>query len=46
MLIAERGRGSGGLVLVDRHGAFAFARTTQTMSWAVMTADSEPSFGF
>jgi beta-aspartyl-peptidase (threonine type) len=36
-LLAGAGRGHGGLVLVDRHGAFAFARTTQTMSWAAMT---------
>ncbi len=45
-LLVERGRGSGGLVLVDKHGAFGFARTTETMSWASMTsADSEPRRG-
>jgi len=46
-LLVERGHGSGGLVLVDKAGAFGFARTTATMSWAVMTsADGEPRRGF
>jgi beta-aspartyl-peptidase (threonine type) len=46
-LLEERGRGSGGLVLVDSRGAFGFARTTETMSWATMTAaDSSPRCGY
>ncbi len=45
-LLEERGRGAGGLVLVDKHGAFGFARTTPSMSWATMTpADTTPRSG-
>jgi beta-aspartyl-peptidase (threonine type) len=45
-LLEERGHGAGGLVLVDRHGAFGFARTTPTMSWATMTStDVSPRCG-
>jgi beta-aspartyl-peptidase (threonine type) len=37
-LLEDRGRGSGGLVLVDARGRWAFARTTATMSWAAMSS--------
>ena len=33
-LLEERGRGPGGLVLVDSRGRWGYARTTVTMSWA------------
>ena len=45
-LLAGRGRGSGGIILVDARGRFGFARTTATMSWAAMTnALAEPLRG-
>ncbi len=47
LLMEERGRGRGGLVLVDARGRFGFARTTPTMSWAAVTSkDAEPRSGF
>lgn len=46
-LLERRGRGTGGIVLVDRKGRWGFARTTSTMSWAAMTsAMAEPQRGF
>jgi beta-aspartyl-peptidase (threonine type) len=46
-LLEGRGRGSGGLVLVDARGRWGFARSTPTMSWAVMTSGlGEPRSGF
>ncbi|HEY1958075.1 MAG TPA: isoaspartyl peptidase/L-asparaginase [Polyangiaceae bacterium] len=37
-LLAGRGRGSGGIILVDARGRWGLARTTATMSWAAMTS--------
>ncbi len=46
-LLAGRGRGSGGIILVDSRGRWGFARTTATMSWAAMTsALADPSRGY
>jgi len=46
LLLEERGRGRGGIVLCDRRGRFGWARTTVTMSWAAMTdAMSAPLMG-
>ncbi len=42
-LLEERGRGPGGLVLVDMRGRWGFARTTPTMSWAAMTSTAAAS---
>ena len=43
-VLAERGGGSGGVILADRGGRLAWARTTAAMSWAAVTADgSNPS---
>ncbi len=47
MLLEMRGLGPGGIVLVDPHGAFGYARTTQTMSWAALSSnDPAPQRGF
>lgn len=47
LLLEERGRGTGGLVLVDARGRFGFARTTPAMSWASMSnLDASPRRGF
>ena len=46
-LLEDRGRGFGGVVVVDARGAYGFARTTETMSWAAFTdAMEEPARGF
>jgi beta-aspartyl-peptidase (threonine type) len=38
-LLLDRAHGSGGIILVDRHGRLGLARTTRTMTWA---AAAEP----
>jgi beta-aspartyl-peptidase (threonine type) len=43
LLLEERGRGHGGLVLVDARGRYGFARSTASMSWAAVTPASESS---
>jgi beta-aspartyl-peptidase (threonine type) len=43
ILLEERGRGHGGLVLVDARGRYGFARTTASMSWAAVTNAGEAS---
>jgi beta-aspartyl-peptidase (threonine type) len=43
LLLEERGRGHGGLVLVDARGRYGFARTTASMSWAAVSAAGEAS---
>ena len=42
LLLEERGRGRGGIILVDRRGRFGWARSTATMSWAAWT-DAMPA---
>jgi beta-aspartyl-peptidase (threonine type) len=41
----ERVGGSGGIVIVDRHGNAAWARNTPTMTWAVARSGEEPRGG-
>jgi beta-aspartyl-peptidase (threonine type) len=43
VLLEERGRGHGGLVLVDARGRYGFARSTASMSWAAITSTGEAS---
>jgi beta-aspartyl-peptidase (threonine type) len=43
LLLEERGRGQGGLVLVDARGRYGLARTTSSMSWAAITNTGEAS---
>ena len=46
-LLAGRGRGSGGIILLDARGRWGFARTTSTMSWAAMTNTlADPARGY
>lgn len=35
-VLTDRGRGSGGIILVDKSGRLAWARTTKTMTWAAI----------
>ena len=39
--LADRARATGGVIAVDRTGAFAIGRNTATMSWAVATDTRE-----
>lgn len=40
-----RVNGRGGLILIDRHGRAAFARNTETMSWAIASEGLDTRFG-
>lgn len=42
----ERIGGSGGLILIDRHGNAAFARNTDSMSWAIAQIGKPTRSGF
>jgi beta-aspartyl-peptidase (threonine type) len=41
----ERVGGSGGIVIVDRHGNVGWAKNTPTMTWAVARSGEEPKGG-
>ena len=43
-VLARRTRATGGVIVIDRHGAWALARNTRTMSWA-LASDEETDAG-
>jgi isoaspartyl peptidase/L-asparaginase-like protein (Ntn-hydrolase superfamily) len=44
-MLAERARGAGGVILVDREGRLGWARTTRTMTWGAAAAGWADALG-
>lgn len=42
-ILSDRGAATGGVIVIDRSGKYAWARSTSTMSWAVATSEGEAS---